>query len=193
MSKRVVIGKIETKPERDPYQNLDGVSSNTKLRLDPRDRKAHVYQDYRTGSTLMTVYNGLELELPIAGHPDEDDLREYLTNGVGQDLLRAICDGHEIVWNGQNNVGRLTDEAEGAVDRLELYLSEWDSKYTFWETGEWLYEGAAEHVTANTTDAELARLAKEFEEIAEAENVVLDGDVLGWLTRFREDVRIGLA
>lgn len=186
---QVTILSIDTKPEHDPYQNLTGVSSHTELRLDPRDRTAHVYQDYKTNSSLMTVYNGVELEFAIYGHPDEDGVRDYLTTGHGQELLQAICNGHEVVWNGSNHVGRLTDDAAEAVEQLSEYLSYWEPKYTYWSADEWMYDGATETVTAGTTDEELAELAKEFAELANAENIVLDEDILDWLTNYRDQQR----
>lgn len=186
---QVTILSIDTVPEHDPYQNLPGVSSHTELRLDPRDRTAHVYQDYKTNSSLMTVYNGVELEFGIYGHPDEDEVREYLTTGHGQELLQAICNGHEVVWNGHNHVGRLTDEAAAAVEQLSEYLSYWEPKYTYWDADEWLYDSAIEHITAATTDEELADLAEQFTELAKAENIVLSDDIMDCLIRYRDQQR----
>lgn len=43
-----------------------------------------------------------------------------------KDKLAAIHEGHSIEWNGNNKVGRLTDEAYAAREDLDYYLSQVD-------------------------------------------------------------------
>lgn len=185
----VVITSIDTVPERDCYVNLEGHSTFTVLHLDPQGRKAHVFQEQKTGSTLITVWHGKELQYRISGHPDEEELRNFLITGRGQRLLRTICNGHGIEWDGSNMIGRMTPEAIDAAEELQAALMEFESKYEFWNASDWLYPGAEQRVTARTTDEELAQIASEFEAIAEADNVVLDEGVLPWLTRYRNELQ----
>ena len=41
-------------------------------------------------------------------------------------LLEEVAEGHSIEWNGSNYVGRFTEEAEEAADRLRIRLWETD-------------------------------------------------------------------
>ena len=44
-------------------------------------------------------------------------------------LLEEIAAGHSVEWNGSNNVGKLTDEADDARDRLDymLHQTDWEN------------------------------------------------------------------
>lgn len=185
----VVISKINTRPEYDPYVNLPGHSSYTELTVYPQEREATVTQEYKTGSQTMAAYNGLELTTTVYGHPDEDEVREYLEQGEGQELLRRVCDGHSTDWNGSNIVGVMTDDASDAWEELGEELGAYqESKYSFVEAGEWLYP-ARDDITANSTDEELAELAEIVQGDMDNENIVLDEDILEWLTDQRQEMR----
>jgi len=65
-----------------------------------------------------------------------DDVDQYLTlNGIDKlhkeirPLLEEIAAGHSIEWNGQNHVGRFTEEADEARERLmkRLWETDWES------------------------------------------------------------------
>jgi hypothetical protein len=43
-----------------------------------------------------------------------------------KDKLAAIHEGHSVEWNGNNNVGRLTDDAQAAREDLDYWLSQVD-------------------------------------------------------------------
>lgn len=187
--KSVTVLAVETRPEYDHYVNLPGHATETCLRIDPRDRTAYVVQAQKTGSTPMTLYHGLEMEYSIFGHPDEDELRAALSAGRGQDHLRNICDGWRGDHDGRNFVGHLTDDAIESVELLEDWLNGFESKYEFWEAGDWLNDGAEATITAETTDEELASIAKEFAGVAESDNIVLDEDMLSWLTDYRSELQ----
>ncbi|MFW6183540.1 MAG: ribbon-helix-helix protein, CopG family [Chloroflexota bacterium] len=188
--KQVTVLDVDTKPQYDNYVNLPGRSTTTALRLDPQRRVAYVYQAQATNSTPMTLYHGVELEYHVAGHPDEAELREFLATGRGQQYLREICDGHEVNWDGRNMVGGLTEEAIEASEELQDELQGiFGDKYVFWSADDWLYDGAEESITANTGDEELADLAETFAGVAESDNVVLDEEILPWLTHYRDELR----
>jgi hypothetical protein len=38
------------------------------------------------------------------------------------DLIERICDGHSVKWDGSNQTGRLTEDAQVAKDRLRALL-----------------------------------------------------------------------
>lgn len=187
---QVAITRIETRPEYDAYVNLPGRPTYTALFIDPARRVATVTQQQRTNSTTMSIYHGVHLETTIYGHPDEGELRDYLEQGAGQELLQDIVYGHTVDWDGQNHVGSLSEDAAAAWDELKRDMNNYhDSKYSFWEAGEWLLEGARSVVTAQTTDEELAEWADAWMSHAQAENVVLDEAALDWLTNYRDQLR----
>lgn len=175
-SVRVV--KVETKPEKDPYTG--GVSYSL-LEINPEKREVYVTQAYRSNSTSIRLYNGLDLSSKVSGHPDEDDLRQYLM-GVGQIVLKTIVDNHSIHWNGHNHVGSLNDVGRTAFEELQLDLEEMGDKYSFWGIEDWLY---GSEVTPESSDALIDTLVKEYTALAEAENIVLDGDIKTYLLEVR--------
>lgn len=185
----VKITKVDTMPESDPYNN--GSASRTTFWLDPQEREAIVSQDYKTNSTTFAIYHRCELELSIGDHPVAADVREYLESEDTQRLLDTICDGHSIEWNGHNNVGRLTDDAQLALDTLEQDLADrWlGSGWAFWDVEEWLGESVKQIISTTTTDEEIAKLAQEAEEGAKQENIILSGDVADYFTSVRDEMR----
>lgn len=174
----VAIGEIDTTPTYDPYVAMDGHHSFTSLHIDPRDRTAWVSQEYKTGSTLMSIYYRLRLELGVQWHPDEAELREYLQGGDGQDYLRTICDGFEEEWNGSNMVGRYDDDAESAIAMLQRDLGEEDgygrfqNKYQFWSVDDWV-DAEEWGLSADSSDQDIETLIEEILSVAKADNVVL--------------------
>lgn len=185
----VKITKIDTMPESDPYNN--GSASRTTFWLDPQGRVAIVSQDYKTNSTTFAIYHRCELTLSIGDHPVAADVREYLESEDTQRLLDTICDGHSIEWNGNNNVGRLTEDAQLALDTLEQDLADrWlGSGWAFWDVEEWLGESADQFINTATTDEEIAKLAEEAEADAKLENIILSGNVADYFTSVRDEMR----
>jgi len=55
--------------------------------------------------------------------------------------------------------------------------------------GDWLYDGMSESVTAETTDAQLAELAGDFELIANEEGMGLNDEAIGILCKYRDELR----
>lgn len=118
MSNKITIGKITTKPEHDPCVNIQGVVSRTFLKLDPRNRTVWVTQEYRDNSTLMDEWNHLVTTWPVHSHPTQKVMRQWIVDNI--DLLRDICDGFERHWNGNNWVGRYSEEARAAYRIIEF-------------------------------------------------------------------------
>lgn len=188
----VAVLTVNTKPEHDPYVNIAGHSSTTTLHIDPRDRTAWVSQEYRTGSTTMDNYHGLTLEQRIADHPNETEVREWLTVGEGQELLRVICNGFDTRWNGNNNVGTYSDEAMEAMAELDRELddegqSRFGEYYQYWPVEE-LGDAAEWGVTAETTDEELEQIAANINDTIAVEHWVTDG-VVKHLSEERSQMR----
>jgi len=189
----VAVLTVETMPEHDPYVNLSGHSSTTTLHIDPRDRTCWVTQEYKTNSMLMTTYHGLTLERQIAGYPDADKVREWLTIGNGQELLRAVCDGFDTHWTGHNMVGNYTDEALAALETLSNALdyegeSIFGSVYEFWSLEDLViaYDWG---VTAETSDEKLDEIISNVNATIRSERYIPDGDVGIYLRSERERMR----
>lgn len=188
--KTVVATKVDTRPSYDNYVNLPGRSTYTELTVYPAERVVTVTQEQKTNSWTMAEHHGLELTSLVYGHPDEEEAREYLEQGEGQELLRRVCDGHSTDWNGNNTVGVMTDDASSAWEELRETLRSpyFDNKYSFVEADEWLYP-ARDDISPSTTNEELAELARDITGEMEAEGVVLDEDVLDWLKDQRQEMQ----
>lgn len=183
----IEIKSINTKPEHDPYVNMEGVPSRTTLHLDPRDRSVWVEQDYRTNSTSMDIWNDLVLAWHVHGHPGEGDMREWIEEN--SELLEAICDGFEEHWNGHNHVGRYTEEARAARDTIDWMIDNDagpSNYYEFWSVESWL-ESSRDEIDATTTDEQLASMADEWEGTGE---IVVDGDILRFITEIRDTLKM---
>jgi hypothetical protein len=185
----VPITNIDTRPQYDHHVNLPGHSTNTVFVLHPDQRYGYIDQEQKTNSTTMDRYHGRTLTTGMHGHPDEDELREYLEQGRGQELMQTVCDGHSVEWDGNNMTGHMTEDAIDAWHELSETLGNtyWDQKYTFWDADDWFQD--VDEITAETTDEELMALADEFESVAAADNVVTDETALDWLTDRREELR----
>lgn len=130
-----------------------------------------------------SVFHGrtLRFDIPVL----TGDAANTLMAGV-TDLAQRILDGAEIVWNGHNHVGQLTDDAaEASGDLADLCDPQnltWDDgqQVQEWTADEWYSVDDIEQViarlgiTAYTTDAEITALT-EAEEISARE-----GSNLGW-------------
>nr|WP_294560132.1 hypothetical protein [uncultured Rhodopila sp.] len=104
------------------------------------------------------------------------------------DEAQAIVDGYECVWDGHNHVGKLTDdavEAREAIGRaIDRPWSEYDT-VEVWDAADW-FQVNIDGLTADTTDEELAELAKR--EDADAAPRIIEG-TLEYLTARRDRER----
>lgn len=184
------IVSIDTKPEHDPYQNIDGIVSRTYLNLDPRDRTVWVSQEYKTNSTSMDEWNGLVLTWKINGHPSEADMREWIADNM--EALVVICDGFEEHWNGNNHVGRFTTpEARDAADWIDIDFDNDGGPanyYEYYTVDSWL-EHSRDQITADMTDEQLANLAQQWEPTEP--QIVCGGrdSILEFITRIRDELK----
>jgi hypothetical protein len=94
------------------------------LRLRPQKRRVsvEVLRKVVRDSTPMEVYHGREYRIKVDPQVDATVLRSWVEDHA--DLIGRICDGHSVKWDGSNQTGRLTDDAEIAVDRLRALLVE---------------------------------------------------------------------
>jgi len=188
---QVKIETVNVIPELDPYHRDTQGCSYTELAIDPAYRKVWVTQEYRSGSTPEAEWHNRILTAQLEPVPDGDALREFLSSADGQEYLARICDGHEIEWDGSNNVGKQNVDSNVAMRDLMNRIADLpESEWEFWAADEWLYVGAEQEITSTTTDEQLQTLAQVYENLAKYEHVVLHADAIEYLTEYRDRLRI---
>ena len=153
------------------------------------------------GGTLMRHAHGLDLTWAVSAFAQPQILAKLLTQGEGLALLERIHAGHSVHWDGSNNRGRLTTDAQAASEALGALLDaefaggDPDTCVQVWSAGDWLFTACtlADHWTTQSLDEAVATV----ESMADTEGVVLTGDVRSELLgaaerRFAEDGGDGL-
>lgn len=142
------------------------------------------------GAVPMTVWHGRDRRYPVSNSISMDGLKALLAYITP--LLQRVHDGLSIEWDGSNIVGRLTEAAENAEAKISRICEsdEWDT-VDIMDAGEWLYPSIArdhDHsrvkigsdivITRYTGERRLEQLARKLEREAEADGILLDGDML---------------
>ena len=70
----------------------------------------------------IDVYQRRTLRFGITPYLSGDELADIVTSEEVTNLLAIIYAGHDVRWDGRNNVGYLDGEAESAFDELADYL-----------------------------------------------------------------------
>jgi hypothetical protein len=106
-------------------------------------------------------------------------------------LAERVITGYESKWDGNNHVATLDDDAQQAEAEIEktceTEMEQADETNTvqMWDAEEWLYDSKSE--TAGKTDEELEKMAADYENQAESENIHLDSNVLDILKKWRDE------
>jgi hypothetical protein len=136
----------------------------------------HQSQDHETTFDVYhrrtLEWSSTNVEAVVADADLIRDLAEKL-----QPLLDRVAAGFTVGWNGSNNVGTLTEDAQAASEEItnimeRLDTEDWSTPQNVWDALLWLdlfHHG----VTADTTDEEIKAAAQEFLDIAAADNVRL--------------------
>lgn len=196
---------VDTDPGHDPYHSGQNRPTICILIIDPREWVAAVGSNYDQSGSDADVWHArvIEVGLDLAGDeeryieadsyvPNSDALAEYLNSDEAQHLLAAICDEYEIVWDGNNNVGRHTTESQAALDALLSAIESLPhTAYSLWAAADWLGSAADNDITAMTTDEELVVMAENvgYDYNGGEAVVVLDEDPLDYLTGLRDELR----
>jgi len=187
----ITIGKIDTIPQFDPYRRT-GQPSATVVELDPQRRLVTVDQEYDSGSTSMERWHGHVITWRVDGHPQEEDMRQWLEDHMPQ--FAVICDSHSVEWNGNNHVGRMTDEASEAEAAIDRELAQgWppfdpEQGWSLWDARDWLQDMPAEWSPVGRSDEQLEALAAEIEDNARGDRIILY-DTLTVLTEIRDETQ----
>ena len=70
----------------------------------------------------MDVYQRRTLRFGITPYLSGDELADILSQEKVKNLFATIYAGHDVQWDGRNNVWYLDGEAESAIDELADYL-----------------------------------------------------------------------
>ena len=149
------------------------------LHIDLNTHKTYIDTYYHIDGVPVEIWHGVVRRYRIQSDVDAVELTADINNGKFDEVLSRIVDGSDVVWDGDNWVGRLTDDGHDAEHDLEKILLEYsgDGMIGLWEAGDWLQDSSTESlgVTASSTDEELAKIAQELEEEARAEGAVVVG------------------
>lgn len=77
---------------------------------------------HRTSGTPVEAWNGRTIEWEVEPSVDGDELADFLESEECEKLLQRVHNGHRIEWDGHNNVGRLTGDAEAAKEEFGRLL-----------------------------------------------------------------------
>ena len=113
--------------------------------------------DSARNQTRFAVHHGRSIEWADSSHRTGtsvvvkvDAIRELAEEIFP--LLVTVRDGHEVEWDGSNYVGRLTQAAQDASERIGEMVDacEWeDESAVVWSAAEWI----GQHWTASALDA----------------------------------------
>jgi hypothetical protein len=105
-----------------PDNDLTADQQTIFLRLRPQKRSVsvEVLRKVVRDSTPMEIYHGREYRIKVDPQVDAARLRPWVEDHA--DLIERICDGHSVKWDGSNQTGRLTEDAQVAKDRLRALL-----------------------------------------------------------------------
>jgi hypothetical protein len=134
-----------------------------------------------TGSDMvpMEEWHGCTLTWMIMSGPgvlDVAALRQDL-EGPGElhGLMRRVAAGHEVIWDGNNHIGILDEDAAQARRELDHHFEtvSYSTGREVWDAGEWLQDSEIEGLTSTSTDEQLDSLVESLERWAESEGVIL--------------------
>lgn len=81
------------------------------------------------GAVPMDVWHGRTLRWSVSPYANGDSLADLLESDRVKELFERVYAGHEVVWNGNNMVGRLDEDAEDASEELERILEPGSGEY----------------------------------------------------------------
>ena len=159
------------------------------LHIDLNTHKTYIDTYYHIDGVPVEIWHGVVRRYRIQSDVDAVELTADINNGKFDEVLSRIIDGSDVVWDGDNWVGRLTDDGHDAEHDLEKILLEYsgDGMIGLWEAGDWFQGVDADFlgITSDTTDEQLKEKTKKEEKDALREGAVLVG-TLEYLTELRD-------
>lgn len=147
------------------------------------------------GGRPMTVHLGHQIWIEIPAYT-ATVAKEFMHHPYVQNLVERIARGYSMYWDGSNLRGGLNQNAEDALQELQEFAEEpsWsDRQVAVYDAGGWLAgigtwadQRQELGITAETTDAELAAIAKRLIHYAAAEGIDVLEDLDYALEALRE-------
>jgi hypothetical protein len=175
--------------EENPWNRKTQAPIYLSLDWDCYEIRAFTYCD---NSTPEDVWNGRRTWINLPLNVDASELRSDVEKLMP--VIERIAVGYRTEWDGHNNVGVFTEEAQDELNALMWDIeggSDPDKYFTLYyeggiiEAGNWFVDFPPE-ISADTTDEEIRELAARYEDDARDENVVIYGGVDEIAARFRD-------
>ena len=130
----------------DRYEARGDENSNWELvvEFEVEDNRVDIYEFFGNGQTMMS-YHGrtVVLHRGKCNAANVDALVDALESEKAQGLLGEAVEGYSCEWNGNNHVGRYTEDAEKAIEELVGIVNDAiESLPGLWKAAEW-FGGAA--------------------------------------------------
>jgi len=133
------------------------------LEIDPGAGTVRADWNGEIGSAVpFGVYQGRILRVPVPCYAHGPSLARELESEPVRAMLERIIAGHSVEWDGSNNIGRLTKDAQAAVAELEEWL-ESVAQTEVWDAADWYSSGDPPPIEADTTDEQIMRMAAELD------------------------------
>jgi len=123
------------------------------IQLDPEDGTLHADWSGEIGNGVPSdVWHGLSRRYYIAPSLKGEAIADLLEDSDLLGLVARICAGYEETWDGSNNVGTLTDDAQDAEDDLKRLLDAASCNSSnlsvIWTARDWFFNLASVSGTA---------------------------------------------
>lgn len=172
--------KYATQSDRQPVR--------LRLDLETGELDCYAWAEVGPGRTAR-AHNGVDIEWEIP--PLRQDAVQRMYARIDKDV-NIILRGAEVDWDGRNWVGKLSDEADLARERIADYVeSGWEASDCWepWDAADYFEPVGLRDIglSAHSTEEDIQRVAEH--EVGVAEVVLDEDDVLRYLTQMVEDAR----
>lgn len=167
------------------------------LELRPEDDPPRLRADWdgEIGNAVpMSVYHGRVIRFGLPSPYYSGGVLCRMLDEIAS-LCETICAGYSSEWDGNNHVGRLTDEAQDAREAVEQYLERQEPDLQVYDAADWYQTlGSGNNVrvhlgiTGQTTDDELATISEHEHEVADLDGVLVSG-IDRYLEQLRDEAR----
>jgi hypothetical protein len=154
------------------------------IEIDPEKKiiSAEINQEIGNAVPIRT-WNGRAYRVTVSALLSGTQAAAILESAVIQSLAERVIAGYSCEWDGSNYVGRLTEDANSALEEMERYLMEIEPEISVWAPEEWFTELPD---LAGQSDDYLFILADQFRAEAECHKVLIDGDIEQFLRDKRD-------
>lgn len=173
------------------------------IELDCENREAYAKWTGEIGNAVPArVWHGHNRRYEVDNTLSGVAIADLLESDKFQALAQRVCDGYDSVWDGNNYVARLNDDAEEAEDQLKEFLSP-DLDFPAndcWDFEDWIELSKFSHddhitldgfgtITENSSNEELTDMAAAINVDAIANQQVFTSNPLDTLKAWRDELR----